>query len=91
MDQPREIRLTDPDLVALVTERASASGRTVEDVVRDAVEALAPLASSATLSEAEIARREAWLDSWAADMRAALGSDIGSNHDWLYDENGLPK
>jgi hypothetical protein len=92
MDQPREIRLTDPEVVVLVNERAAASGRTVEEVVKAALrsDAALPLVPATGRRQDAIEARLALLRD-ISGRAGALTPGITSNHDWPYDENGLPK
>jgi hypothetical protein len=90
MDGQNDIRVSDPDLVRDIRARAEARGVGVETILREAVSALPPAPREAPWSAEELAARAEWLDAWVKRVRAKLPSDLSSNHDWLYDENGLP-
>jgi hypothetical protein len=90
MDGPNDIHLTDPDLVRDIRARAEATGRGVEAVVREAIAASAPpVPPPRQRTPEEIAELVAALEELSRRAKA-IAPDLTSNHDWLYDENGLP-
>lgn len=79
-----ELRIDNPETVAMASELAELLGANLEDAVTQALR-------DRLAREREVQRRTSDIMAAAARLRAQLAQPLpGSDHSWLYDENGLP-
>lgn len=77
----KELIIRDEEAIALAERLAAAAGESIETAVLRALR---------SVEERAFARRLNRLKAFQARLAAMPGPLPGSNHDWLYDENGLP-